>query len=475
MAALAQRALSFDEPEPFLYHDPSQRGFVSLWSRERVAGRNQTSVQLANLAECVQSHQGKPDRYISVGVFYLPNRRAVSLTRMPMVFADLDTYQISRLQRLAPEAQLDELLYVCSQNDIPEPSVVVYSGRGLQAKWLLTPAVPRGALPRWMALQRALNAKLAGLGADAGALDASRVLRLDGSVSARSGEVVRVLHRATTPTRGGQRMATGVVGYDIDILAEHLLPLDRDELAMRRAERDAQRAADAIEKAAREARRASFVVVPGGADVDSVVRRSARPLIPSQLAWDRLEDLRTLAHLRGHEAGLPAGQRNTFVFLSACFLAQAKLVRELRAEIETLASSVFAPDWRPWEVSSCITSVVSRAEAATRGETVEFDGSKRDPRYSFKNETLVEWLGITGDEARQLKTILPADEARRRNTEAHRAARRAAGAVERAAYLQQAADKRVHARELKAQDLSVSAIARELGIGRSTVIGYLKD
>jgi DNA-binding CsgD family transcriptional regulator len=474
VAALAQRALSFDEPEPFLYHDPSQRGFVSLWSRERVNGRNQTSVQLADLAECLSSHQGKPDRYISVGVFYLPNRRTVSLTRMPMVFADLDTYKIPRLQRLTPEAQLDELLYLCSQSGLPEPSVVVYSGRGLQAKWLLSPAVPRAALPRWMAIQRALNTKLAELGADPAALDASRVLRLDGSVSARSGEVVRVLHRATTATQGGQCMSSGVVGYDIDILAEHLLPLDRDELATLRAQRDAQRAADALEKAAREARRASLVVIPGGADETRSVKRSARPLIPSQLAWDRLEDLRTLASLRGHGAGLPEGQRNTFVFLSACFLAQARLVRELRSEIETLTSNVFAPDWRPWELSSCISTVVSRAEAAARGETVEYDGKSRDPRYWFKNATLVDWLGVTSDEARQLKTILPADEAKRRNTERHRAERRAAGAAERDIYLQHAADKCAQARALKAEGLSSAAIARAMNIGRSTVIGYLK-
>lgn len=475
MAALAQRSLWFDEPEPFLYHDASQRGFVSLWSRERVDGRHQTSVQLRQLPESLAAHVGQADRYISVGVFYLPNRRTVSLTRMPMVYADLDTYKIPRLRVLPPEAQLEELLHFCSQHMLPEPSVVVYSGRGLQAKWLFPQALPRAALPRWMAVQRAINVELEEFGADRDALDASRVLRLEGSMSSRSGEVVRVLHRATTPALGGQLLSVGVVGYDFNVLAEHLLPIGRLELAEMRAQRNAQRKDDAREKKEREAVRSGLIVVPGGRDTERLARSSARPLIPSVLAWDRLEDLRTLAALRGHENGLPAGQRNTFVFLAACFLAQARLVRELRGEIETLASSVFAPDWRPWQVSSCVTSVIARAEAAARGETFEHEGKSRDPRYWFRNETLVDWLGITGEEAAQLKTILPAEEARRRNTERHREARRAAGDMERSAYLQQAAEKRERVRSLKAQGTSNSAIARALGIPRTTVVGYLKE
>ncbi|OWQ93659.1 hypothetical protein CDN99_04160 [Roseateles aquatilis] len=474
MAALAQRALWFDEPEPLLYHDPSQRGFVSLFSRERVAGRNQTVVQLAQLADALPAHLGQADRYISVGVFHQPNRRLVSLARMPMTFSDLDTYKVERLQGLAPEAQLEELLYACSQRQLPEPSVVVYSGRGLQAKWLLTDAMPRAGVMRWSAVQRALNAALKDFGADDAALGATQLLRLEGSHSSRSGELIRVLHRATTPTQGGKRLASGVVGYDFDILAEHLLPFDRRELAELRAARHAQRAQDAREQKAREAVRSKLVVLPGGLAAGGLAKASARPLIPSQLAWDRLEDLRTLASLRGHGNGLPAGQRNTFVFLAACFLAQSRLVRNLREEVHTLAASVFAPDWQAAEVRSCVSAVIARAEASARGEMVEYEGKSRDPCYWFKNATLVDRLGITDEEARQLATILPADETRRRNTERHRAARRAAGAIERVAYLQQSADKRHQARELRVQGLSQSAIACALSVGRSTVAGYLK-
>jgi hypothetical protein len=447
---------------------------VSIWSPKAVDGRRQTSVQLTDLTEYLKTHEGQADRYISAGVFYLPNRRTVSLTRMPMAFADLDTYKMPQLQRLSPEALLDELLYACSERMLPVPSVTMFSGRGLQLKWLLAQPVPRAALPRWAAVQRALNAALSDFGADAGAIDASRVLRLEGSVSSRSGEVVRVLHRATTPAMGGQLLPCGVVGYDFDGLADNVLPCGREELADKRAKREAERAEDAREKAAREAVRANMTVVDGGRAEPLTAKRKGTPLIPSVLAWDRLEDLRTLTDLRGHKHGLPPGQRNEFVFLAACFLAQAVLVRNLRAEIRTLAATVFAPEWRPWEISSCVSSVVSRAEAQARGEVVEFGGRKRDPRYDFKTETLVERLGVTNDEARHLRTILPRDEIRRRDAERHESARRAAGAIPRADYEQRSADKREQVQALKATGLSNSAIARELCMPRTTVIGYLK-
>lgn len=475
MAALAQLALSFDEPEHLLYHHPSRGGFVSVWSPKAVDGPRQKSVQLADLTEHLKSHEGQPDRYISAGVFYLPNRRTVSLSRMPMAFADLDTYKVPRLRKLSPESLLDELQFACSERMLPVPSVTMFSGRGLQLKWLLAEPVKRADLPRWAALQRSLNSMLTDFGADAGAIDASRVLRLEGSVSSRSGKTVRVLHRATTPTMGGELLPSGVVGYDFEGLADELLPVAHEEPAGKRTQKVAERAKDTRDGAAREAVRANLTVVEGGLSEPSTAKRKGTRLIPSMLAWDRLEDLRTLTALRGHDHGLPPGQRNEFVFLAACFLAQAVLVRNLRAEIDTLAAKVFAPDWQPWEVRSCVSSVLSRAEAQARGEVVEFGGRKRDPRYDFKTETLVQRLGVTNEEARHLRTILPGDEVRRRDAERHEAARRAAGVITRAEYEQRSADKREQVRALSATGCSNSAIARELGIPRTTVIGYLKD
>lgn len=180
------------------------------------------------------------------------------------------------------------------------------------------------------------------------------------------------------------------------------------------------------------------------------------------------------ARLRGFEAGLPSGHRNDFVFLSAVFLAHACLVCDLEAEIETLATE-FAPTGSPAEVASCVSSAVSRAKAAARGEKVEVRGQMCDPRYLYSNDKLVEMLEITSDEGRQLKTILPKEESRRRDAKRKKESSREDGVIRREDYLGEAARKRQLVRSLAAQGLSQLEIVRQTSIPRRTVQGYLKQ
>ena len=304
-------------------------------------------------------------------------------------------------------------------------------------------------------------------------MDASRVLRLVDTHSSRSGERVRVLHRTTTPTHGGELLPTGVVAYDFEVLADSLLPMDRLELSAHREQVEAQRQQDALEKAAREARKATVGILESARSGGDAGRSRGNRLVASQLAWDRLGDLRTLARLRGCEDGLPPGQRDLFVFLGACFLADACVVRDLLPEVVELARE-FAPSWSNAEVVSCISSVMARAQAAARGETVTFRGLKVPPRYRWRNETLVERLAITPVEERQLRTIVSRQECTRRDTERHAAARRAAGAVPRADWLANVELKRQRARSLKQEGWSIRRIAQTLGVSPASVSDYCR-
>lgn len=463
-------AAAHDQLEPFYYHDVGRSGYVVLLEQDGNKKRQQMA-RLSGLAATIQERAGARDCWISQGEFFKPDRKVVNLSRMQVAFADLDTYKEPRLANVGLEAQLGQLLTFCNDKQIPEPSFVVFSGRGLQVKWLFSAPVPAATLPRWAAVQRALNTLLKGFGADRQAMDASRVLRLDGTVSARSGETIRVVHCATTPTMGAERLANGAVAYDFDTLAETLLDLQRDELAAQDAERTVRSALDSHAKDRREAQHASLILIPGG--VAQTPGTNSRPLVPSQLPWDRVGDLRTLARIRGHDGGLPPGQRNLFVFLSSCFLAQACLVRNLVPEIASLANE-FSPTWSESEIASCVSSVVARAKATANGEKVLFNGMQIDARYRFTNSTLVDALEVTDSEALQLKTILPKSEGRRRNTERHAAARRQNGALMRDAYVDRAGGRRDKAMELSQAGLSRNSIAKELGVSVSAVHAYLK-
>src|SRR5690625_8032446 len=85
------------------------------------------------------------------------------------------------------------MLYLCKDQDLPTPSLLVFSGRGIQAKWLLETPVPRQEMPRWNACQRYLVERLADVGADTAAKDARRVLRILQTVNSKSGAIIRVV------------------------------------------------------------------------------------------------------------------------------------------------------------------------------------------------------------------------------------------------------------------------------------------
>jgi DNA-binding NarL/FixJ family response regulator len=117
---------------------------------------------------------------------------------------------------------------------------------------------------------------------------------------------------------------------------------------------------------------------------------------------------------------------------------------------------------------------------AARGEKItssqeQHGGKEYDPRYTFKNSTIIDWLKITDDEQRRLKTIISKEIKQERNTEAHRQARREAGAVSRDIYEGKALERRQEALRLSSEGLNNSQIAKQMGVSRASVINYLKS
>jgi hypothetical protein len=456
--------------EPLLYHDTERSGFTALL---RPGGTpRQLAVRLHELPWALRDQRlHSHDLYIAQNEFFRPNRRVVSCSRLTSCYVDLDTYKLDSLYGQPAEALTDRLLRQCDDARIPPPSIVVYSGRGLQAKWLLERPVPSNALPRWQALQTELGSRLSPMGADLRALDASRVLRLVGSVNSRSGDLVRVVYLQRVATLGGAVGPAGVAVYPFDSFFDDVLPLTRHELAAQRSE-----FAERIEY--------DKLVGPPLPEPYKPVRRlqlvesgrlaNARRIIPSELAWDRLADLRKLAELRHGVGGMPSGQRNLFVFLGACFLASALVAPHFRSEVLELGQE-FAPTWSAQELAACISSVQRRLEAAAKGETVEFLGQPVDPRYRFKNSTLIDWLSISSKEMTQLRTIVSPDEKRNRDRARKEAERRSAGRLLRTDYEKAAQQKAEIARALRDQGHSLGEIAQRLGISRASAHGYCRS
>lgn len=402
----SQLALFSSQDEAQMYHDSNRNGFFSLLV-DVCGEKRQSSHRLADMPTILNLADKTRDTWMSQAEFIRPNRRVVNLARLGLLFTDLDTYRIPFLAGRTADQLATSVLYFCTEAGLPTPSVLIYSGRGIQAKWLLNGTIPRQALPRWNACQRYLVDRLAHIGADPMAKDASRVLRTIQTVNSKSGEVCRVVH--ITNDSNGQP-----IRYNFEYLAEALLPTSRWVIEQQRQEQSDRR----------KRKSQAFLLVPGG-KADNLRGFSGR-----QLAWDRLEDLRKLAELRG---GVNEGCRMQHLFwrLNFLLLSGATNSRQMYHEATVLAREL-DPQWNCR--SQELMSLFSKAKAYESGERVSFGGKEYAPLYTPKNDTLINLFRITADEQRQLRTIVSHVEAAERHRVREEGRRRAAGAVDRQTY-----------------------------------------
>lgn len=438
---MAQAQLKIFSPleEANCYHDTSREGFFSLLlSPNSRSEKRQESYRLSQMPVVLSGLDQSRDTWMSQAEFVAPNRRVVNLARIGLLFADLDTYRQPWSQGRSPERLAQDVLFFCEDEGIPAPSILVFSGRGIQAKWLLEGTLPRKALPRWNACQRHLVDRLAAAGADPAAKDASRVLRLVNTVNTKSGEICRVVHIEAGPDGEPIR-------YNFEYLAEALLPVARWEL-------------EAAQKA-----RQSLKLVQG------CQKSNLRALNGRQLAWDRLEDLRLLAQLRG---GVGEGERMLHLFwhLNFLLLSGATNSSLMYHESATLAREL-DPSWN--YRSRELMTLYAKAKMYEAGEKIEFNGKQFAPLYTPRNSTLISLFRITDAEQQRLGTVISKNMAAERHRKRDETRRRAAGQVDRETYLEAAQTKKAQALALRAQGLTVRAIAAQLGISKTAAADYV--
>jgi hypothetical protein len=251
-----------------------------------------------------------------------------------------------------------------------------------------------------MAVQKQLLEALKPFGADPRAIDAARVFRLAGTRHGGADAIVRPVWMAAEPDKMWR--------WSFDDLAEEILPLARADLIALRARR--------AERGVR------------GQGPTPAKRLTAATL------WETV--LTDLQRLRSHRwfGSLPPGHRDTWLFLAGIAMSWLAPPFVLRRELNALASE--AGGWGTAECNARLSSVMSRAERAGRGEMQDWKGRAVDSRYRFKAATIVEWLDIAPSEMREanLRVLVNADIAREHAAERQAAARRRCGAQERAVY-----------------------------------------
>jgi len=434
--------------QPLTLFDPAPSAQIAalqaqLAALPRLSSKVQRAYRLSDLPTVIEHLDPTRDTWISQAEFTQPNRRLVHLLRLSLCFVDLDTYK-TPFQGESPERLCQRVQGYCLDEwNLPLPSLILFSGRGLQVKWLLERALPRAALPRWNAVQQQLVANLALFGADPGARDASRVLRLVDTVNTRSGEIVRVLW---INERQGE-----IQRYNFELLTQAVLPQDREKIREERQAKAARRTAPTL------------TMIPGGKT------GNLRAFSGRQLAWDRLDDLRTLAKLRGWtEQGIPHGFRSKYLHWCLNFLALSGAVtaNQLYREAEALVREV-CPDFTK-DVRSVFSTLYRKAQAYEAGKTVEFDGKQYPPLYTPRNSTLLTLFDVQEAEITHLKTLIPKAVAAERHAQREQQRRLEQGMIDRTTYLETAKEnaeqRQAHARLLRATGLTWAEVGKEMGI-----------
>ena len=409
-----------------LVHRSTNRQVV-IWTPDR---EPRWRTRRASDAISLLAHEIRAENvFFSVNQFN-GRRQVRHLAALNALYVDVDSHQ----GEVNLSALMDDRLGAVSRAGVPEPSLIVFSGRGLHFYWIINPT-PAAALPRWQACQRHLQRLLQG---DPAAVDCTRLLRAIGSVNARAPEACR--------TVTGILLSTS--SFDFDWLAAEILPRSRAEVRDIRAMR--ARKDGSSRSAGSPGKRSIF-------DWWMAVYRDLYLIIDHH--WPR---------------GVAEGHRDRIVFLLAVALSWFTTGDALDAEVVSVARRV-APTLTVAETLSYTSSVRDRAARASAGERDEWRGRLRDPRYHFKRETLYDWLAdlIPPALEQNLTAIMSTRERDRRRSEREGARDRAAEGRHRSSHALD--ETRTRARLMSLEGHSVRAIASMLAVPRSTVADWLRS
>lgn len=452
------------QSEASLYHDISQFGWFSILHKPHDSDKKlQRSYKLPDMPEVLRLLPKDRDTWLSQAEFTTFNRRVINLARISLLFVDIDCYKLD----IKPEYALEEVCRICGEMNFPQPSVSINSGRGLQLKWLHKP-IPRYALPRWNLAQSKLVELFIHLGADAGAKDASRVLRLVSTVNTKSNKTVEVI--ACTLDSEGLPVVHG-----FDYLAEFLTDKGREHFDKKLQNHPfSQEEMDSM--ATKRIKREQLKASKGGhlSVIDGGKKASGRSQFSSRsLAWHRMDDIRKLVEIRG---GVKAGQSMTTLFWSLNFLLLSGATNSAQMYFEAQALCTefgFGLLNRKDELGM----LYQRAKEFEAGKMVCWNGRELPALYTPRNQSLIDAFEITSDEMKMMRTIITPDEKKVRRTDKRRIAGRSEskhGEVPREVYLSNIANQREVARSMRSAGRKQREIAEELNVSIRTVKYWVK-
>ena len=344
--------------------------------------------------------------YITLNTFYKPCRRLECIKELNCVYIDLDYYKI-KYTREQIIMNLEENYF---NKIIPTTNYILDSGRGLALIWLIN-KVPSNALPLWKAVQEYLYNQLKEFGADRQALDATRILRVPGSINSKSKTVVSIIDEYDYI-------------YDLREIQKEFLP----ELKLKEKKKGRPK------------------------KINYVYRERS-------LYYARIQDITKLCELREYDL---RGHREIILFLYRYYLCS--FTEDVQKALEDVLelNSMFIYPLKEKEV----------IRATRSAEKCYLDNNKE---YRYKNDTLIELLEITEDEEIQMSTIISKTEYKRRNNEYNKKKYKEKLKVEgKLSKKEEVKVRREKIKDLLAEGLSQKEIYNLLKISKRTCVNDVK-
>lgn len=465
-STITRRQAFVCEPTPH-FHGTTGYFFIGQKFPEESPAWKQRAFRLRDLAPILGTFYADPsalgfrpncDSYISQSTFTTgKNRLAANVDRVSSVWLELDTVEKAGLDPVEAwpliEARRVEL-------GLPPFSCVNFSGAGLHCYYYLTDPATKAEFAVWRELIERLAAGFEAYGVDRTVFDLARVLRLPRTLNTYAGVECRTL------AYSGDR-------YDLADLHALTAPLAAAaEAAANTPKATPTRHLKIVEpKTTRAA-----IQRPALPHPTPKLRLYKNPRVDwSAAAWTRIvyADLERLMDLRFEGGILPPGERDellfpAFVYLAGCYQGDhAGFVAAARELCRRRCA------WSEAAFLNCIGSLAKR-------HRMDCDGVPAPEAfvchvYTFKAATLIKRLAITAEEQVYMQGLVNDSGRRERDRLRKQAARRAAGAAERADYLDAVASRREQAQQLHQDGRSIEGIAEVLGVSKRSVYAYIGE
>ncbi len=430
-------------------HDDNDDGWVTIGIKptgEKISW-SQYHVRAVELAETINHFMAVPNVYFSQNSFYIPRRLSTNVRHFNALFVDMDYYKVDSLRDFLPEQIIGQLEDNFFGEYVPKPNFVLCSGRGLTLIWMIE-AVPQAALPLWQVIERYFISQLSELGSDPLSGDASRVLRLAGTINSKNGEMAKILRVYDVQRK-----------YTLREIQSEWLP----ELKPRNKDK---------KQASRRPRKTS--------------ENYYHIFTIYSLHAARLIDIKTLQELRTQAGDDCDGRREMMCFLYrywvCCFRDDDKGSLEETLEFNSrflkplpeveikqdTASAVTA--WKEWQKN--FDNKGKLVGCPTQGKKLKEQWYSL-AGYNYKTGTLIKLLNITDEEQKQMETLIGTREKYdRKNRERNARLRNECGLTPK----QQQMENRLQSlRYLLREDKTQQEIADIMGVSTRTIRNYMKS